>query len=105
MLQTVRMNKRPPAALAFSILDLQIRCISRRFGHRTLKFGTEIRVSASTTSKIKPDLPGYRSRRHVMRAAESGKKVVQRNPIREIDSRQLSAPFVLVPMKQVVMTD
>src|SRR3954469_18110869 len=56
-------------------------------------------------SETKSQLSSYSSRRHIMRTTESGKKVIERNAVRKINYRDLSAPFVLVPMQQIVIAD
>jgi hypothetical protein len=40
-----------------------------------------------------------------MGAAESGKEIVKRNPVRQIDDRNLLALLALVSMEQIVVPD
>lgn len=53
--------------------------------------------------EVEADLPGKRAGRHVVRAAERGKEVVQRVLVRQIDHREADAPFVPVAVEQVVV--
>lgn len=54
--------------------------------------------------EVKSDFSRKRSRRDVMRAAERGKEVVQCDFVREVDRRELQAPFETITAKQVVLS-
>src|ERR1019366_8379533 len=53
--------------------------------------------------EVESQFRGQRSRRHVMRSAERGKKVVERVLLRQVDDGQLRTPLVLVAVKEIVM--
>ena len=55
--------------------------------------------------KVKPDLSRQRSRCDVVRAAEGGKEVVKGIFVGQIDGGELSAPFVSVAVKQIIVSD
>ena len=46
-----------------------------------------------------------RARRDIVRAAERREEVIQRIVVSQIDNRDLTADFVLVAVKQVVMSE
>src|ERR1700679_3173942 len=49
------------------------------------------------------DLARHGSRSHVVRAAERRQEVVESIFIREVNDRDASAPFVTVPVKEIVV--
>src|SRR5450631_2924152 len=65
------------------------------------------RTPASTVglSKVKCHLRGDGARRDVVRAAESGKEVVERVFVRHVDGGQAQADFVFVATKYVVVPE
>ena len=54
--------------------------------------------------KVETDLSGDSPRRHIVRAAERGKEVVECVFIRDVDDGQLRAHFVLIPAEQVIVS-
>src|SRR5271165_1081367 len=54
--------------------------------------------------EMKPDFCGQSSRRHVVSSAESGKEVVERHFVGQIDSGKSQAPLVTVAAEEVVFT-
>jgi len=53
--------------------------------------------------EVEAQLHGFGPRGHVVRPAERGKEVVQRNFIRQVDDREAQAPFVPVAVEEVVI--
>jgi len=53
--------------------------------------------------EVKPNLRRHRSRRHIMRAAEGGKKVIERAFVGNVDGSHLRTPLVLVARGKGVM--
>ena len=54
--------------------------------------------------KVETDLSGDGPRRHIVRAAECRKKVVERVFVRDVDDGQLRAHFVFIAVEQVVVS-
>ena len=48
---------------------------------------------------------GHGARRHVVRSAESGKEVVERLLVGQVDHGQAGAPLVLVAVEEIVVAD
>ncbi len=46
-----------------------------------------------------------RPRRHKMRSAECGKKIVQRHLVRQVDGRESQTPLVVVAMEEIVVSN
>lgn len=55
--------------------------------------------------KVEANLTGKRSGRHIVRAAERGKKVVQGIFARQVNDGQAGAPLIVVAVKNVVVTN
>ncbi|HEV2698707.1 MAG TPA: hypothetical protein VGU90_11990, partial [Terriglobales bacterium] len=58
-----------------------------------------------SSQQVNPYLSSHSPRSDVMGAAESGKEIVKRNPVRQIDDRNLLALLALVSMEQIVVPD
>ena len=54
---------------------------------------------------MESDLGGKSSRRHIVGAAESGQKIVERQLVGQVDNRELSAPFSFVAVEDIVVAD
>ena len=54
--------------------------------------------------KVEPELGRQRTGRHIVRPAEGGKKVIQRQFVGQIDGGKRKAPFVMVAFEQIVVT-
>src|SRR5271166_4207823 len=74
------------------------------FTMRTKKRAATRQPAVANGLEVKSQLGRQRPRRHVMRAAEGRKKVVQRVLVGDVDGRQLQADFVLVAMKHIVVS-
>ena len=46
-----------------------------------------------------------RARRYVVRAAECGQEIIESILIRQVDYRELSAPFIFIAAKEVVLAE
>ena len=54
---------------------------------------------------MKSNLSSDRAWRHVVRAAECGKKVVQHIVVRQIDYRDAGAPYEPITVKEVIVAE
>src|SRR5579872_7434690 len=55
--------------------------------------------------EVESQLPGYGSRRYIVRAAESRKEVVKCILVGQVNDRELCADLVFVAVQQVVVSD
>ena len=62
-------------------------------------------VLPDLTLKVEAQLHRLRPRRHVVRAAEGGKEVVERHFVGQVDDREAQAPFVAITVEQVVVAN
>lgn len=62
-------------------------------------FPTRRQHPSAIRSEVESDLPGYAPRRHIMCAAESRQKIVQRVFVRHVDERELCADLVFVTVE------
>ena len=55
--------------------------------------------------EVEAQLGRVAARRNVVCSAEGGEEVVERVLVGQVDDRELGAPFVFVPVKQVVVSE
>jgi hypothetical protein len=71
--------------------------------------GTVLIVRPSLTGEllleVESDLSRQRARRHIVRAAEGGKEIVECVLVGQVDRRELEAHLVLIAVEEVVMSD
>ena len=60
-------------------------------------------LNSSVALEVETQLHRFRSRRHIMRAAERGNEIVQRLFVRQVDDREAQAPLVTVAIEQIVL--
>lgn len=53
--------------------------------------------------EVEAQLRRHRARRHIVRAAEGRKEVVQRFLVGDVDHGQCQAPTVVIPVEQIVV--
>ena len=53
--------------------------------------------------EVEAEFGRVRPRRHKMRSAERGKKIVERRLVGQVDGRESQAPFVVIATEQVVV--
>src|ERR1019366_7487032 len=89
----------PPARCCFTFVYKARTSSGEKMAARTEPPFSSFRAAL----EVEPQLGGQRSRRHIMRSAERGKKVVERVLVRQVDDGQLRTPLVLVAVKEIVM--